>query len=233
MATVWFRHPLWKKFKRWTLRLVLAFIGISLFWVLLMKWVNPTTTPLMLSRKWSAAEGFEIQKSWVPIENISKNMQLAVICGEDQNFCQHHGFDFDAISKALENNAAGGPKRGASTISQQTAKNVFLWEGRSWLRKGLEVWFTGLIELIWGKKRIMEVYLNVIETGNGCFGVEAASKRYFKTHASKLGLMQSARIASILPCPRSCGLKSYFSNARTSVIQYCMTRYGIQLEYLQ
>jgi monofunctional biosynthetic peptidoglycan transglycosylase len=184
----------------------------------------------MKSRK---GDGKSIEKEWVSIDNISKSMQLAVICGEDQRFCYHSGFDFEAIKKAAESNKAGGKLRGASTISQQTAKNVFLWEGRSWVRKGLEAWFTVLIEFIWGKKRIMEVYLNVIETGEGTFGVEAAARKYYRTSAAKLSGQQAAYISGLLPCPRKCGLYSGFTSQRAQIIYYAMTRYGLKLEYLE
>lgn len=130
-------------------------------------------------------------------------MQLAAVCSEDQNFFTHHGIDFKAIEKArAESKKKNGRLRGASTISQQTAKNVFLWPHRSWFRKGLEVWFTGLIELIWGKKRILEVYLNSIEMGNGIYGAEAASEHYFGVRASKLSKYQAASVIAILPSPR-------------------------------
>lgn len=213
--------------RKWIIRILLWFTAISLVWVLALKWVNPGTTILMKSR------GNQIQKEWVDLDNISKNMQLAVICGEDQRYCKHWGFDLEAIKKAAEHNLKGGKKRGASTISQQTAKNVFLWEGRSWIRKGLEVWFTALIELIWGKERIMEVYLNVIETGEGLFGVEAAAKTYYGKSADKLSKNEAAHIAGLLPCPRTCGLNSRFTARRAQVIYHAMTRYGIELEYLK
>lgn len=220
--------------RRWIIRLLIGFVTLSLFLVLLFKWVNPGYTLTMLSRKMaSEKESFRIVKEWKDIEDISANMQLAVICGEDQHFCQHHGFDFAAIKSAMENNAKGGPVRGASTISQQTAKNVFLWEGRSWVRKGLEAWFTMWIELIWGKKRIMEVYLNVAETGDGLFGVEAASRKYYGTTAKSLNLSQAAGIASILPSPRRWRIGAYPAAGRQGLITYAMSRYGIQLEYLK
>lgn len=228
------RFPVIRTVLKWIFRLCLAFVIISLLWVTLLKWVNPGTTLLMLSRKSSAkTENNALFKKWVPLEQISTRMQLAAICGEDQRFCEHHGFDFDAIGKAIKNNVTGGKLRGASTISQQTAKNVFLWEGRSWVRKGLEVWFTGLIELIWGKKRIMEVYLNVIETGNGLFGVEAAARYYFKTSAAKLTSAQAARISGLLPCPRTCALYSNFTSQRTYIILHAMKYYGLELKYLK
>ena len=215
--------------RKWILRILLWFVGLSFIWVLALKWINPGTTLLMKSRE----KENPIKKVWVNLENISKNMQLAVICGEDQHYCQHWGFDLKAIKEAAENNLKGGKKRGASTISQQTAKNVFLWEGRSWIRKGLEVWFTALIELIWGKERIMEVYLNVIETGDGLFGVEAAAQNYYGKSAAKLSKNEAARISGLLPCPRTCGIHSNFTARRSQVIYYAMTRYGIELEYLK
>ena len=139
---------------------------------------------------------------WEPIENLSVNLQKAVIASEDGTFLTHNGFDFTAMQKAYKNNERGRRIKGGSTISQQTAKNVFLWPGRSWVRKGLEVWFTGLIELIWGKKRILEVYLNSIEMGNGIYGAEAAAQAYFGTPASNLSKYQAASIIAVLPSPR-------------------------------
>jgi len=215
--------------RKWVFRVLLGFVILSFIWVLALKWINPGTTLLMKSR---ASEN-PIRKQWVSLNHISQNMQLAVICGEDQNYCKHWGFDIKAIRAAAENNLKGGKKRGASTISQQTAKNVFLWEGRSWIRKGLEVWFTALIELLWGKERIMEVYLNVIETGDGLFGVEAAAHKYYRTSAAKLSGQQAAYISGLLPCPRKCGLYSGFTSQRAQIIYYAMTRYGLKLEYLE
>jgi len=155
-----------------------------------------------------------LKHDWVPIEAISKNLQLAVICSEDQNFLAHNGFDMEAIEKAIEHNKKGKRIRGASSISQQTAKNVFLWPQRSWFRKGLEVYFTFLIELFWSKERIMEVYLNSIEMGNGIYGVEAASQFWFKKPAIKLNRNEAAAIAAILPNPLR-----YRANPATNYIQ--------------
>ena len=138
---------------------------------------------------------------WVRWDRISPNAALAVMASEDQNFPTHHGFDLDSIEKALDAHGKGKRLRGASTISQQVAKNVFLWSGRSFVRKGLEAYFTVLIELVWGKRRILEVYLNVAELGDGIFGVEAASQRYFKKPASRLGQEESAVLAAVLPNP--------------------------------
>lgn len=199
-----------KKFlkKSWRIFLWLMVIGLgsSIFFVILYRFVNPPVTPLMVIRmiqQSSDNQPLKLRKNWVSLDKISPSMPLAVIASEDNLFMEHHGFDMDAIEKAREYNLKkeGKKLRGASTISQQTAKNVFLWPQRSWLRKGLEVYFTVLIELIWGKQRIMEVYLNVIETGKGIYGVEAASRTYFKKSASSLTRGEAALIAAILPNP--------------------------------
>ena len=156
-------------------------------------------TPLMITR--SIENDDEMQHKWVPIEEISENMALAVVSSEDNLFMSHSGFDFDQIQKAIEEAEKTGRQRGASTISQQTAKNVFLWNGRSWVRKGLEAYFTVLIELIWGKERIMEVYLNSIEMGPGIYGAEAVAQAHFGKSASKLTRREAALIAATLPNP--------------------------------
>ncbi|NCP06252.1 MAG: monofunctional biosynthetic peptidoglycan transglycosylase [Flavobacteriales bacterium] len=184
-----------------------AFLWLFIFsivLVLLFKWVPVPITPLMLIRNIEQVQNDKavvLKHDWVPIEAISKNLQLAVICSEDQNFLVHNGFDMKAIEKAIDYNKKGKRLRGASTISQQTAKNVFLWPQRSWFRKGLEAYFTFLIELFWSKERIMEVYLNSIEMGNGIYGVEEASKYWFKKPAIKLNRNEAAAIAAILPNP--------------------------------
>ncbi|MEP6870109.1 MAG: monofunctional biosynthetic peptidoglycan transglycosylase, partial [Novosphingobium sp.] len=143
-----------------------------------------------------------IDKQWTPLSRIDRNMVAAVIAGEDGKFCSHRGFDTDAMQKAFERNQRGGRIRGGSTVSQQTAKNVFLWQGGGYFRKGLEAWFTMLIENIWGKRRIMEVYLNVAETGIGTFGAEAAAQRYYHHSAAHLSRVEAARIAAALPNPK-------------------------------
>jgi monofunctional biosynthetic peptidoglycan transglycosylase len=185
--------------------------------VMLYKWVPVPITPLMLIRNVDQLKNDQkvvLKHDWIPIEEISKNLQLAVICSEDQNFLNHRGFDFKAIEKAIDYNKKGKRVRGASTISQQTAKSVFLWPQRSWLRKGLETYFTFLIEVFWSKERIMEVYLNSIEMGKGVYGVEEASKFWFKKSAIKLNKNEAAAIAAILPNP----LK-YRANPATNYIQ--------------
>ena len=156
-------------------------------------------TPLMITR--SIENDDEMQHKWVPIEEISENLALAVVSSEDNLFMSHSGFDFDQIQKAIEEAEKTGRQRGASTISQQTAKNVFLWNGRSWVRKGLEAYFTVLIELIWGKERIMEVYLNSIEMGPGIYGAEAVAQAHFGKSASNLTRREAALIAATLPNP--------------------------------
>jgi len=207
---------------KWIFRLLLAFIAISLLWVIAYRFINPPSTALMRSR--GNLYDTECNQTWVSYDDIGNNIKMAVICG-----------------------------RGASTISQQTAKNVFLWEGRSWVRKGLEVWFTALIELLWGKERILEVYLNIIEFGpsedallkaqslraegidsekariSPVFGVEAAAQFYFNTSANNLTKTQAAKLASILPCPSSCGMSSPFAYKHRLFILRCMRKWGKKL----
>ncbi len=185
-------------------------------------------TPLMVLRSIDADDSFKLKHQWKPIDEISTELQLAVICSEDQNFLTHNGFDVKAIKKAMLENEEGKRLRGGSTISQQTAKNVFLWQGRSWFRKGLEVWFTLGIELLWTKERILEVYLNSIEMGDGVFGAEAASKYWFNKSAKSLNRNQASAIAAILPNPRKYKAHptSDFINSRKSWIQRQMRNHG-------
>ncbi len=177
-------------------RLALGFVAVSFFLVLLYRFVPPPVTLTMLF------DEHGITKDWTPLEDIDPDMARAVIAGEDSKFCSHHGFDAEAINKALEYNQRGGRIRGGSTISQQTAKNVFLWQGGGFFRKGLEAWFTVLIEALWDKRRIMEVYLNVAETGIGTYGVQAGALRYFDHGADRLTTTEAARIAAVLPLPK-------------------------------
>jgi monofunctional glycosyltransferase len=186
---------------------LIFFFASSLFFVLLYRFVNPPVTPLMLIRNVQQlfnGEPLKLKKEWKSLDEISNQFQLAVVASEDNRFLDHNGFDLEAIKRAKNyNDVKKGKKvRGASTISQQTAKNVFLWPDRTWVRKGLEVYFTFLIETVWGKKRIMEVYLNVIEMGDGIYGAEAASRKYFKKPALQLSRDQAALLAAILPNPR-------------------------------
>jgi monofunctional biosynthetic peptidoglycan transglycosylase len=168
--------------------------------VIVYRFAPPPITILMVER---LIQGKGMDHRWTPLNHISPAMTRAVIASEDSRFCEHHGFDFQAIEKALQHNEARPGKviHGGSTVSQQTAKNVFLWPERSWVRKGAEAWFTVLIELIWGKQRIMEVYLNTVEMGPGVYGVEAASQRYFRHSAGTLTPAEAARLAAILPSP--------------------------------
>lgn len=181
---------------------MLWFVGLSLGLVLLYKYVPVPYTPLMAIRKLNADTEHETKHQWVPLTAISEEIQLAVICAEDQQFLNHNGFDYEAIEKAYKGNKDGKSLRGGSTISQQTAKNVFLWPERSWFRKGMEAYFTFLIETFWSKERILEVYLNSIEMGDGVYGVEAAANYWFDTSAADLSSHEAAAIASILPNPR-------------------------------
>lgn len=175
----------------------------------------------------------KLEKKWKPLEEISPSLQLAVVCSEDQNFLKHNGFDFGAIKKAFEHNKKSKRKRGASTISQQTAKNVFLWDGRSWVRKGFEVYFTFLIELFWSKERIMEVYLNAIEMGPGIYGAEAASQAYFKKSAKDISKQQAATISAILPSPLKYNAKnpSTYLQGRINWTLQQMRYWGGKLDY--
>jgi monofunctional biosynthetic peptidoglycan transglycosylase len=176
--------------------LVIAFVAISLLQVVIYRFVPVPVTFTML------LDGNGITKDWTSLSRIDRNMARAAIAGEDSKFCSHHGFDAEAIENAVMRNARGGRIRGGSTISQQTAKNVFLWQGGGYLRKGLEAWYTVLIEAIWGKARIMEVYLNVAETGIGTYGVEAGALRYFNHGADRLTPLEAGRIAAVLPLPK-------------------------------
>jgi monofunctional biosynthetic peptidoglycan transglycosylase len=187
---------------------VLRYIALTIFWfvvaslalVALFRFVPVPVTATMMF------DGNGITKDWTPLSRIDRNMVSAVIAGEDGKFCEHDGFDYQAIEKAIERNARakerGGRIRGGSTISQQTAKNVFLWQGGGFFRKGLEAWFTVLIETFWTKRRIMEVYLNVAETGIGTYGVEAGAQRYFNHAAARLSRTEAARMAAALPLPK-------------------------------
>ncbi len=179
-------------------RVLLGLVVLSVLWVVALRWLDPPTTfPILADRM----RGIDVRHDPVPLSAISPHLVLAVIAAEDSRFCQHHGFDLRAIEQARAEMASGGRLRGASTISQQTAKNLFLWHGRTWLRKGLEAWFTLLIERIWGKTRIMEAYLNHIEFAPGVWGAEAAAAHHFGVPAARLTQRQAARLAAVLPQP--------------------------------
>ena len=183
-------------------KLVLGLFALSLLLVVLFKFVPVPVTATMI------LDGNGITKNWEPLSDIDRNMVRAVIAAEDGKFCSHDGFDREAIEKAIESNAQGGRIRGGSTISQQTAKNVFLWQGGGYFRKGLEAYFTLLIENVWGKRRIMEVYLNVAETGIGTYGAEAGAARYFGKSAASLSPLEAARMAAALPLPKERSVKN-------------------------
>src|SRR5215470_9901118 len=190
----------WRIIKR-----VFIFLFIfHLFYLLLLKWVDP---PITLTQLGSLFRGEGLKRSYVSMKDISPYAKLAVICSEDQLFPDHDGFDFKSIEKAMKHNQKSKSLHGASTISQQVAKNVFLWQGRSWFRKALEVYFTFMIEKIWGKKRILEVYMNVAEMGDGIYGIEKASQKYFNKPAVNLSRQEAALIAACLPNPRRYSVK--------------------------
>lgn len=190
------------------LRIVLLYIpllltGLSVLWVVSLKWIPVVRTPLMdiRAREFRGDDGYKCSKDWVKLENISDNLVMAVLSSEDSRFLDHNGFDMVEIRNAVNERKIGKRVRGASTISQQTAKNVFLTPSRTMFRKALEAYFTVLIEKIWGKRRIMEVYLNVVELGKGIYGAEAAAQYYYKVPASKLSAKESAMLAACLPSP--------------------------------
>jgi monofunctional biosynthetic peptidoglycan transglycosylase len=183
---------------KFILKLFFGLIAFSLVWVAAYRVIDPPATFLTIRDR---VNGVEVKQDWVDLSQMSRHLPRAVIAAEDSRFCTHNGFDIEAIEKAMERNKQGKKIRGGSTISQQTAKNAFLWPGRTWVRKGLEAWFTVLIEFVWGKPRIMEVYLNIAEFGRGVFGVEAASQHYFDKSAKNLTRAEAARLAAILPQP--------------------------------
>jgi len=186
----------------WLVRIVVGLILFSLLWVLAYRFVPPPITATMLGDFFA---GRGMSKDWMSLDEMDRDMVRAAIAAEDGKFCQHNGFDLEAIEDAMKRNASGGRIRGGSTISQQTAKNVFLWQGGGYARKAVEAYFTFLIENVWGKRRIMEVYLNVAETGIGTYGANAGSMRYFDHDASAMSPTEAARIAAILPLPKKRG----------------------------
>jgi len=194
------RRSLFVRIFGWLLKGLLVFLIGSILWVLLYRFVNP---PLTFTQLADMAGGNGARAEWMAIGRIDRDMVRAAIAGEDGKFCTHAGFDRQAMEAAMRRNARGGAViRGGSTISQQTAKNVFLWQGGGYVRKGLEAWFTLLVENLWDKRRIMEVYLNVAETGIGTYGVNEGARRYFRHDASNLTLQEAARIAAVFPLPK-------------------------------
>lgn len=194
-----------KRIVRFFVRLFFTLLILQFIYIIALKWVNPPITITQIS---SWISGYGMKRINMSNENVSPNARLAVIASEDQLFPDHNGFDWKSIKKAIEyNKKKPGRVRGASTISQQTAKNVFLWQGKGFIRKGLEVYCTFMIEKIWGKDRILEVYLNVAETGKGIFGIEAASQKYFNKSAKNLTMNEAAAIAACLPSPKKYSVK--------------------------
>lgn len=198
-----------RRSRRWLRRLLalpLLFVLISISQVLVLRFVDPPFSAFMAARQLSAwGDGdwsFRVAYDWRDADAIAASLPLALVAAEDQNFASHNGFDFKAIEKARANNARGRKVRGASTISQQLAKNLFLWSGRSWVRKGIEAWYTVLIETLWPKRRILEVYANVAEFGDGVYGAQVAARTFFRKDAARLSAAESARLAAVLPNPK-------------------------------
>lgn len=213
------------------LKLLLWLMLASALLVLVLRWVPPPGTALMVERKidsWLDNQPIDLQRSWRPWNELPDDLKMAVIAGEDQKFADHWGFDVAAIQAALEHNQQGRSLRGASTLTQQVAKNLFLWSGRSWLRKGLEAWFTGLLEVLWPKQRILEVYLNSVEWEDGVFGAEAAAQYHFKLGAPYLSRQQASLLAAVLPNPRewSASRPSAHISRRASWIRQQMRQLG-------
>ncbi|CAI8784108.1 monofunctional biosynthetic peptidoglycan transglycosylase [Pseudomonas sp. IT-P176] len=218
-------------FVRRFMKALLWVAGGSVVLVLLLRFIPPPGTALMVERKiesWFDGEPIDLQRDWQSWDNISDDLKVAVMAGEDQKFPEHWGFDFGAIQAALAHNERGGSIRGASTLSQQVAKNLFLWSGRSWLRKGLEAWFTALIEVFWPKQRILEVYLNSVEWDAGVFGAEAAARHHFGVSARSLSRQQASLLAAVLPNPRvySASHPSAYVARRAGWIRQQMSQLG-------
>ncbi|QOY63385.1 monofunctional biosynthetic peptidoglycan transglycosylase [Lysobacter sp. H21R4] len=224
--------PRRRRWWRWVVAVPLVLLVASIVQVGTLRFVDPPTSAFMVARQvsaWTRGESdFRLAYQWRDRGQISSNLPLAVVASEDQRFADHHGFDLEAIRKARERHEEGGRLRGASTISQQTAKNLFLWSGRSWARKGLEVWYTALVELMWPKSRIIEVYVNVAEFGDGVYGAQAAAQRYFGKDASQLTAAESARLAAVLPSPKRYSVErpGPYVQRRTMQIQRQMRQIG-------
>jgi monofunctional biosynthetic peptidoglycan transglycosylase len=221
-----------RRLLRWTGLLVLSWVALSWLVVLVLRFVPPWTSAVMMERRLGALvhgeHGFELKHRWVPWSQVSPWVPLAMVAGEDQKFPFHHGFDLDSIQDAIDAADEGKRLRGASTISQQTAKNLFLWNGRSFVRKGLEAYFTVLLELTWPKRRILEVYMNIAELGDGIYGVGAASDAFFHVPPARLGPEQAARLAAVLPSPRRLHVDrpSPYVLRRVAWIEHQMDRLG-------
>nr|WP_199042290.1 monofunctional biosynthetic peptidoglycan transglycosylase [Dyella sp. ASV24] len=226
------RRPLAVRLLRCLLLLLLAWLVVSWLAVLVLRFVPPWTSAVMMERQIGALihgeNDFHLRHRWVPWSQVSSYVPLAMVAGEDQKFPFHHGFDFDSIQNAVDAADEGRRLRGASTISQQTAKNLFLWNGRSFVRKGLEAYFTVLIELTWPKQRILEVYMNIAELGDGIYGVGVASDAFFHVPPAQLSAAQAARLAAVLPSPRRfhADHPSAYVQSRANWIQQQMGQLG-------
>jgi monofunctional glycosyltransferase len=215
-----------KKMLKKIRNLILLLVVLQFIYIIALKWIDP---PITLTQLGNWLQGYGLSRDYVSLKNISPQARLAVMASEDQLFPDHDGFDWKSIKKAMKQNKRKPARvRGASTISQQVAKNVFLWQGRSWVRKGLEVYFTFMIEKLWGKERILEVYLNVAEMGKGVFGIEAASRYYYKKSAKKLTRREAAQIAAVLPNP-----KKYLIKPLSNYISRRAAWIEVQMNYLE
>ena len=221
----------WRRILVWTGWAVGLFLVLNILLVAVFRFVPVPTSGLMVQRRleaWSDDKPYRSHHHWVPLEAIAPSLGVAVIAAEDQNFTDHFGFDWQAIEKAVQHNEHSRRKRGASTVTQQTAKNLFLWSSRSWTRKGLEAWFTLLIEAGWSKKRILEVYLNIVEFGDGVYGAEAAARTYFGKPAKRLTPSEAALLAAVLPNPHRfhAGAPSEYLRGRQAWILTQMRQLG-------
>lgn len=231
-----FRH-LFARWSLWLGRVLLGFVLCSAFIVVLLRWVPPPGSMLMLERQleaWIHGETLTLERRWQPWDTLPDSLKIAVIAAEDQRFAEHSGFDWDAIQAAMTHNAKGGSVRGASTLSQQVAKNLFLWSGRSWVRKGLEAWFTVLLETFWPKQRILEVYLNSAEWGRGLFGADAAARGHFTKEARDISRQEASLLAAVLPNPlqQQAGKPSSYVRAKAGWIRRQMLQLGDE-QYLK
>lgn len=223
--------PKLRRLSRLLARLLLGAVLASVLAVLALRWLPPPGSALMVERRieaWLAGEPLDLQRQWRPWTALADDLKMAVIAAEDQKFASHHGFDLDAIRAALAHNERGASLRGASTLSQQVAKNLFLWSGRSWTRKALEAWFTVLIEALWPKQRILEVYLNSAEWGHGVFGAEAAAQHHFAKSVRHLSRHEASLLAAVLPNPRawSAGRPSAYVSRRANWIRQQIGQLG-------
>ena len=221
-----------RRLRRWLVVLAMLFVAITTLQVLALRFIDPPFSAFMAARQFEAATerdwGFRVAYDWRDLDEMAPHLPVALVAAEDQNFASHHGFDFKAIAKARKHNARGRKTRGASTISQQLAKNLFLWSGRSWVRKGVEAWYTLLIETLWPKRRILEVYATVAEFGDGIYGAQAAARSFFRKDAARLSPAEAARLAAVLPSPRrySAGRPGPYVQRRARSIQRQMRYIG-------